>query len=405
MKIAMMTNNYKPFVGGVPISVDRLAEGLRLRGHEVCIFAPDYGTEEEETDVVRIRTRRKRLENHMVVPALWDRRIGEEFEARGFDLIHVHQPMLMGNLALHLSRHYRIPLVYTYHTRYEAYLHHLPFLAENPALLAAAGRALPAYMNYFMSHCSAVFAPSEEIRSYLDRQGTAAPVEVLPTGLDAASYEEDAGISGGIREKYGQGRPYLICTVSRLEKEKNLYFLLRTVRELKRHLGTDFRLLLIGDGGERARLEAYAEELGIGDVTAFAGEVPNEEIRHYLFASDLFLFASRSETQGIVLAEAMAAGLPVAAVRASGTSDIVADGRNGCLTEEREEELAAEAAEILLHGELRRRMSDAARQTAQRYRAERIALQAQQVYQNILEERGERHAHLMPRVLQLFKTS
>ena len=133
MKIAMMTNNYKPFIGGVPISVERLAKGLRALGHEVCIFAPEYeGEEEPEEDVVRYRSHKRKLSNGMVFPSMFDPCIRQEFEMREFDLIHVHQPMVMGNVAKLYSKRYGIPLVFTWHTRYEEYLHYLrPFANLN----------------------------------------------------------------------------------------------------------------------------------------------------------------------------------------------------------------------------------------------------------------------------------
>ena len=107
MKIAMMTNNYKPFIGGVPISVERLSQSLRKRGHEVCIFAPEYEDEYWEEDVIRYRSCEKRMKNGMAIPNILDARINQEFRWRQFDLIHVHQPMLIGNVAVHLSRKYK----------------------------------------------------------------------------------------------------------------------------------------------------------------------------------------------------------------------------------------------------------------------------------------------------------
>lgn len=404
MKIAMMTNNYKPFVGGVPISVERLAQGLRARGHEVCIFAPDYGTEEAEEDVVRIRTFSKTLTSGMAVPDIRDKRIGEAFECRNFDLIHVHQPMLVGNLALHLARQYQLPLVYTYHTQYAAYLHHVPFLADKKLLTGMVKKALPFYMNHFMKQCSMIFAPSGEIREYLEKQAVPS-VCVLPTGLDAASYQPDRTRSEAIRRQYGAGKKYLLCTVARLEQEKNLYVLLRAAAALQQRLGDCFRLLLVGEGSERMRLQEYAQSLGLSDAAVFVGAVPNTEVKDYLFAGDLFWFASKSETQGIVLAEAMAAGLPVVAVEACGTRDIVVDGVNGCLTEESAEMLALRAAKVLESNDLHERMSRAALDTAYRYHAEQISLTAQQAYQRVLLERKETWEHAGTHFLRIFKAS
>lgn len=404
MKIAMMTNNYLPFVGGVPISVERLAKGLRMRGHEVCIFAPGYGNDRDEGDVIRIRVSGKRLANGMPIPDIRDRRIGEEFRRRNFDLIHVHQPMLMGDLALHMGRKYQIPVVYTYHTQYEAYLHHVPFLEGKKYAIELVKSAVPYYMAHFMKRCSTVFAPTAEIGEYLKSQGVS-PVCVLPTGLDETAYLREEKCAEDIRKRYGNQKKYLLCTVSRLEQEKNLYFLLRGAAELQKLTGDCFQLLIIGEGSEKEGLQEYAGKIGIADAVTFVGAVPNREVKNYLFASDQFLFASKSETQGIVLAEAMAAGLPVTALRACGTRDIVKDGVNGYLTEEAEEDFALRAAEILEDSRLRQRMGEAAAATADRYRAVQVSFAAQQAYQRALLEKEESCETVKSHFLRLFKTS
>lgn len=423
MKIAMMTNNYKPFVGGVPISVERLSEGLRRRGHEVCIFAPEYDEAEGELwerDVVRYRSYEKRLKNGMVIPNVFDPRIREEFEWQNFDLIHVHQPMLIGNVAMHLSRKYKIPLVYTYHTRYEEYLHYLVKSCDKNGqevthrYLEQGKKLLPHYMAAYMKQCDLILAPSTDMRDYLGEQKIQVPVKVLPTGLADSAFEEDAVRSGYIRDRYLRGRGSLLCTVSRLDKEKNLYFMLRCIQKLKEHLGNDFCMLLIGDGAERQRLECYAKELGIDEVVAFAGQVPNQEVKDYLFASDAFLFTSKSETQGIVLAEAMAARLPVVAVSACGVNDIVSDGVNGYLAREVEEEFAARVESILRDVEEMERLKSGAVKTAGDYRLDSIALQAEGCYWMALErewgneaygEKTYEKKHVMPSFLRLFKVS
>ncbi|MGF0033143.1 glycosyltransferase [Bariatricus sp. SGI.154] len=423
MKIAMMTNNYKPFVGGVPISVERLSEGLRRRGHEVCIFAPEYDeaeTELWEHDVVRYRSYEKRLKNGMVVPNIFDPRIREEFEWQDFDLIHVHQPMLIGNVAMHLSRKYKIPLVYTYHTRYEEYLHYLVKSSKKNdqevthRYWEQGKKLLPHYMAAYMKQCDLIFAPSTGMQDYLEEQKIQVPVKVLPTGIADNAYEEDTKRSGEIRSRYLRGRRSLLCTVSRLDKEKNLYFMLRCIRKLKDRLGNDFCMMLIGDGAERQGLECYAKELGIADAVVFAGQVPNQEVKDYLFASDVFLFTSKSETQGIVLAEAMAARLPVVAVSACGVNDIVRDGENGYLAREAEEEFATRVESMLRNAEEMERLRSGAAKTAGDYRMDSIAFQAERCYRMALEREWRNEAygeetyekkHVVSSFLRLFKAS
>src|SRR5690554_3872724 len=200
MRIAMLTNNYKPFVGGVPISIERLAEGLRYLGHEVYIFAPSYENQREEPYVIRYRSRKKRLKGEFIVPDMFDGIILDKFEEIPFDLIHVHHPMLMGYVAHYLSRKHEIPVVFTYHTRYEQYLHYLKpyhqlqehahktkFLPvrklEDFILDSCENILLSTHNRIFMNQCDLVFAPSQSMKKYLENLGVLTDIEVLPTGI------------------------------------------------------------------------------------------------------------------------------------------------------------------------------------------------------------------------------
>lgn len=404
MKIAMMTNNYKPFVGGVPISIERLTEGLRSLGHEVCVFAPEYeevcdGWQPYEEDVIRYGRGKKHMENGMVIPNVLDERIREEFDYRQFDLIHVHQPMLVGNIAQHYSRKYNIPLAFTWHTRYEEYLHYLsPFsnIKESQKvkqfLYHKCRKGLPYYMKAFANRCDLIYAPCGEMELYLKKQKIKPEVRVLPTGLSDSSFVEEKKCSAEIRrELLGEDKKtdkkLLFCTVSRLEKEKNLYFLLDAAKELRNHLGDTFRFVIVGEGGERKALMSYAKERGLGSTVQFVGGVPNEMVKNYLFASDIFLFSSKSETQGIVLAEAMAAGLPVSAVRACGVNDIVKDGVNGNLSNECLEEYVKGTVHMAKNEFYRKALGTGARKTAKQYDCKAVARQAEAGYISICKER------------------
>lgn len=414
MKIAMITNNYRPFVGGVPVSVERQAQELVKLGHQVTVFAPRYESDvKEETEsfrermleedkraperVIRYRSQKKKMDNGMVYPAICPTEIFEIFERERFDCIHVHHPMFVGPWALWLGRKYRIPVIYTYHTRYENYLHYIPCLRINEESTAIKRKVvewirkkmIPSYMRWFCDRCDLVLAPSAGMQQMIRRYGAEVPIAIFPTGLDGAFFRKDAVRSQEIREKYGQGKKHLLVTVSRLEKEKNYGFLLRGIAELRRETGDDFHVLILGDGSQKAELKVRAAILGIQDIVTFAGNVPNNQVKDYLNASDLFLFASKSETQGIVLAEALAAGTPVVAVHAIGSDDIIEDGVNGYLTEEKEEAWAAKIIESLKeenYGRLKR----AALASAENYRSSRLAIYEEMLYNQCGFRKGDR---------------
>ena len=365
MKIAMLTNNYRPFVGGVPISVERQAQELVKLGHQVTVFAPAYESEDKEQAesfrekileedkkaserVIRYHSQKKKMENGMVYPGIYPAEIFKVFERERFDCIHVHHPMFVGPWALWLGKKYDIPVIYTYHTRYEDYLHYIPCFRINDTSTIVKKKAvewlqrnvIPSYMSWFCNKCDLVLAPSAGMRQMIRGYGVHTPTAVFPTGLDGSFFRKNEKRSREIRE-------------------------------------------------QKAELKVRASILGIQDVVTFVGNVPNEQVRDYLAASDLFLFASKSETQGIVLAEAMAAGIPVTAVHATGADDIIEDGVNGFLTEEKEEVWAAKVTEAL-EPETNSRMKRAALISAENYRSSRLAIYEEMLYNQCGFRKGEK---------------
>lgn len=381
MKIAMMTNNYKPFVAGVPISIERLSEGLRRQGHVVVIFAPDYDGQEEEADVVRYSSLLRGVAGGASVPNSLDFEIERRFKEGNFDVIHVHHPMMIGRTARYLSWKYHVPLVFTYHTRYEQYLHYVG--------LSGFKKIMPAYVRSYTKHCDMVIAPTPLMKDYLERIESGTDIRVLPTGLTKESFCPDKERAKELRSTLAKDKKYLFCTVARLAKEKNLEFLLRCMKSLKEIYGSNFKLALIGDGPSKKELEKKAALYGIGGEIIFVGKVPNSEIKNYCHASDLFLFPSLSETQGIVLLESMAAGTPVVALRATGTEDVVVNGENGYMTEASEMDFVRKIMDILEKKEIEL-LRQGALETAQSYSCEKITQNAVKAYIQAIGNRKER---------------
>ncbi|MCH5273574.1 MAG: glycosyltransferase [Lachnospiraceae bacterium] len=376
MRIAMFTNNYKPFVGGVPISVEHLAEALRERGHFVYVFAPSYKGQEEEEFVIRYPSFRWKV-GGAPVPNVLTGLLRKKVEELDIDVIHVHHPALVGNVALSIRRKLGIPVVFTYHTKYEEYLHYLC-----PVEIPMVTGLLRWNLHRFCDGCDYVFAPTPGIMHYLEEEAIKTPVSVVPTGLPEGNYYTEKTAVAALRKNYLRGADYLFCTVARLAKEKNLSFLLRGLSLLREELkkdGKTFRHIFIGEGPLREELPAEAECLGLADTVEFLGNVPNGEVKNYLAASELFLFASKSETQGIVLLESMAVGTPVIAVKASGVCDIV-NGKNGMLTEEREEVWAKAVKDSLADRGRYKNLCAGAKKTAASYREREVAAAAENGY-------------------------
>lgn len=414
MRIAMFTNNYKPFIGGVPISIERLSKGLRELGHEVYIFAPSYDeniygvNKDEEENVIRYKSlRNKNLKGGMVIPNMFDLDIEKYFRELKIDVIHAHHPMLVGNTAQYLSKKYNVPLIFTYHTRYEQYLHNIKAYeilenhqnkcpvnplrkAEGKILEYTKEKFVPGYIKIFSNSCDLVFSPTNLIKDYLEETGVKSRIKVMPTGLDESyfkeSTEEDEKVNL-IREKYKGDKKYLFCTVSRLTKEKNLDFLINGLKVLKNQIRDNFRLMIIGKGPYKKKLEENINELGLQDNVVFLNSIDNKLIANYYRASDLFLFSSKSETQGIVLLEAMAARVPVVALKASGVVEVVKNGQNGFMTEEDTLKWSSKIKEILEDEELFKALKKNAYNTALSYLSSNIAKQVEETYSFLIYKR------------------
>ena len=394
MRIAMMTNNYRPVVGGVPISIDRLSDGLRARGHAVTVFAPYHEGQVFEPDVVRFRSYDAGLPADAMLPDIFDPAIEANFRMGGFDVIHIHHPMLIGYNGLHLARKYGVPIAFTYHTQYEQFLHCAkPYAAlerhasQDGGILKASCDSIKELVRFHnrtvANSCDLIFAPTRQIRQDLLDRGITSPIEVMATGLAREDFTCDAAKTDAIRRNYIGDRESLLCSVARLSGEKNIPFLLKALARYKAD-GHSFRLLLIGDGPERENLAGCAADLDLADDVVFVGSVPHSDISNYYRACDVFVFASKSETQGIVLLEAMASGLPVVAVDACGVCDVVVNNHNGYRVMESDSQFSAALGSITGDGLLSCRMREGARTTAVRHTAEEMALTAERAYRRML---------------------
>lgn len=391
MNIAMFTNNYKPYIGGVPISIEHLAAALRQRGHKVYVFAPTYKEQVEEEFVIRYPSFRVSIAK-APVPDVLTRIFDKKVKELQIDIIHVHHPAIVGNVALALKKKYGIPVVYTYHTRYEQYLHYVKPLEHIERCTGFIER----YLEYFCKRCDMLVAPTPGMQDYLLSKELEVPIGVLPTGIPQDCFAPDMERAAQIRKACKKDADYLFVTVSRLAREKNLLFQLQGIALLKEKLaryGKTFRYMIIGEGPQRQELMEKAKELGISENIIFTGNVPNREICNYQWAADLFLFTSKSETQGIVVLEAMAAGNPVVAVDATGVRDVVEDGKNGRLTGENVEEWSDGIVAVLKDGARYHAMSKAARETAASYGEASVARMAESYYEEICQ-----NATSLPRI-------
>lgn len=378
LRVAMFTNNYLPFIGGVPISIGRLHDGLCNQGDEVLVVAPRYHEQSErEEDIYRVpsliavgKKREFRVTN-IFLP-----RILKRVKAFKPDIIHLHHPFWMGSLGLFVARRLKVPAVYTYHTRLEEYAHFVPL----PGMLFR-NLISHALVKRFANKCDGIIVPTHSSEEYLRMIGVKRPVFVQPTGIE---YQHLQKVSENevskLRDSMGIGDERIFISVSRLSNEKNIDFMIDAIHDLSKRTNRKFRFLMIGEGHQRERLQKRIESLGLEKIFILVGAVSPEDMATWYHLGDVFLFASKSETQGMVILEAMAAGLPVVAVRSSGIDDVVRHGFNGFKTPEKQDQWCKRVQELLENEGLRKEMAGHAIQFASDYSVEQFTKNIREIY-------------------------
>lgn len=401
MNIVMLTNTYTPHVGGVARSVAAFSAAYRRQGHRVLVVAPQFpGMPESETDVARIPAIQQFNGSDFSVVLPVSGLLGDVLDAFEPQLLHAHHPYLLGATALRIARYRECPLVYTHHTLIERYTHYVP--VDSPAIQRFAVAMGTRYANM----ADQVFAPSQSVAALLQQRGVHTPIAVVPTGVDTDHYARGDGPA--FRKKLGipQGA-FVIGHLGRLAPEKNLEFMAQAVA-LSMQANSTMRFLLAGEGSSIPVIEEILRAHGVLDRMHRLGIVTSQKQVDAYHAMDVFAFASTSETQGMVLTEAMAAGVPVVAVDASGVREVVSDGRNGRLLFDPTPAAFAEALQSIasLSGQDLARLRQGARATADDFSMDRQSARALAIYTRLLEAPylGDPHdVEAWERVLHLFK--
>ncbi len=377
MNILMVANTYLPIVGGLERSIEAFSREYRRAGHRTVIVSPAHEDQpEQEEDVVRVPALQKvRGTGYSLgLPTLG-------FLARALrsfqpSIIHSHHPFLLGGTAVRLAAAAGVPLVFTYHTMYEMYSYQIPG-GDSPLVQQFLVELAAGYANL----CDRVIAPSRGIAGLLARRGVETPIEVIPTGIDLERFRSGDGRAARGRLGIPPDAP-VIGHVGRITPEKNIVALARgAAQALARHPRA--RFLLVGDGPLLAEVRELFDRRGLGRRLHTCGILEGRELVDAYHAMDAFLFASRSETQGLVLVEALAAGVPVIAAEAPAVDEVVRDGVNGRLLPDDGEESFA-AALGWLHGlpaARRQALREGARGSAQPFAVSACAARALRLYE------------------------
>jgi glycosyltransferase involved in cell wall biosynthesis len=377
MKICMMTNTYLPHVGGVARSVSTFAEEFIREGHEVLVVAPEFDGKplpaRSEAIVERIPSLRNFNGSDFSVRLPLATALSNRLDAFQADIIHAHHPFLLGDTALRVAMNKNVPIIFTHHTRYEDYTHYVPFSDT----MKEVAIQIP---THFANLCDGVIAPSESLARVIRKRGVTTPIAVIPTGIDVQAFASADGSRFRKRMKIPDGAR-VIGHVGRLALEKNLGYLAESVALfLKKDPKAYF--LVVGDGPWRDQMKEVFEQHGVADRLLLAGKRTGRILREAYRAMDVFAFASKSETQGMVVAEAMAAGAPVVALNASGIREVVRDEKNGfLLPANASAEAFAAALERCAEPERRAELSRGAQATAAEFSREQSARRAIAFYE------------------------
>jgi glycosyltransferase involved in cell wall biosynthesis len=385
MRVLMISDVYFPRVNGVSTSIQTFAREFTAKGHQVTLITPDYGRASPEPfEVLRIPSRYLPFDPEDRI-LRWGllRAHRPRLAAAGFDLVHIHTPFVAHYAGLALARSLSVPVIESYHTFFEQYLDKYVPLVPSTWLRWLARRFSAAQCN----DVDALAVPSQAMLDVLEGYGIQTPAEVVPTGIELNQFSEGDGDRFRRARDIPPERPLLVH-VGRLAFEKNCDFLLDMLVKVKAEV-PDVLLVIAGEGPARRPLEHQARRLGLGENVMFTGYLDRDgSLEDCYSAGDAFVFASRTETQGLVLLESMALGTPVVAMAVMGTREVLRPGHGCLIAEDDTDHFAAQCLRLLREPLLRAKLAAQGRAYAQSWSAPALADRMLDFYARTLAARA-----------------
>lgn len=396
MKIGVFTDSYKPYTSGVVTSISTFREELEKLGHQVYIFAPSYPEYNEKEDgVYRYYSLPSPTNPDYTLAIPIFPGMNSLLKKLNLDIIHVQSPFTMGRVGLHYAHRYDLPIVFTYHTLYDQYVHYVPVAQD------LARDVTIKYSSNFCNQCDHIVVPTWEVEAMLTKYNIKTPRTVIPTGVPIEKFNN--GDHQWLRKNYNiPEENRILLFVGRLTKEKNLDFLINAFKQIHDQI-PETTLVLTAQGPLEGDLKKQAQSLGFSlerDVV-FTGALPFDTLINVYYSADLFVFSSVTETQGLVLLEAMAARLPVVAVEANGVKDMVDDGINGYLTPCDIQAFSMAVCRLLENRDIYDSFCEQALQKADSLSSHNMAKKLEEVYQQ-LDVRNRRRRNPMKDLISWF---
>jgi 1,2-diacylglycerol 3-alpha-glucosyltransferase len=384
MRILMISDVYFPRINGVSTSIQTFRRGLHAAGHETFLIAPEYpgAARDTEPNILRVPSRgvpRDPEDRAMKLGAL--RALRPQLQRLEPDLVHIETPFIAHYRGTALARALRVPVIETYHTYFEEYLHHYVPLMPRAVMRLVARRFTVAQCNVL----DALVVPSRAMEQALLDYGVQCPMHIIPTGMEMDRFAGGDGQRFRAQLGIAPGQPVLVH-VGRIAHEKNIDFLFRMFAIVVRAKpGAVF--VVAGEGPALASCKAYVRSLGLAQQVRFVGYLSRErELLDCYRAGDLFVFSSKTETQGLVLLEAMALGVPVVSTAHMGTADILNPQRGAHIATDDENEFATIVVRLLEDAPRRAEMSIEARAYAATWSATAMADRLAGLYSAVVDE-------------------
>ena len=383
MKIGLFTEAYFPIISGVSVSVDNLKKELEKLGHDVIVVTNDHPNAEPRDDVIRFKGmyfKGKSMQEYQISKVTRAKVL--KIKEQNFDIIHCHTEFTMGRLGRKAARKFNIPVVHTYHTMYEDYIHHISKALSGPLRFAS-----KIYSRSFANSADEVIFPTIKVKKTFDSYGYDKPYHIIPSGIyidhfRKINFKKEEIIR--LRSELGITEDdFVLLFLGRLAKEKSIDDLIIEFEKCTKDK-KNIKLLLVGGGPDIDELRQVAIDLKVEDKVIFTGMIPPKEVKYYYQCGDLFVNFSTTETQGLTYIEALASGLPVLAKYDTNLEGVVIDNFNGVLFYENNE-FCDKFTKLMSNQVKLQEITDNSSRDTEKYSAKQYALSVEAVYKNLLK--------------------
>ena len=387
MRIGLFTDSYPPFINGVSTSVLMLKQGLEKLGHEVYVVTvnDESFSYKEEDGILKIPSFPIGLMNFRQT-GIYPIKAFNIIKKWKLDIIHSHTEFSIGTFARLISKQLNIPLVHTYHTMYEEYIYYI-----TKGYFNSASKKLVEYLTLFLCDktIDELIVPTEKTKElFKDKYKVKRDVYVIPSGIDTTRfYKENIDKNEIINLKKDLGlkkTDFIVLYVGRIAKEKSIDFLINNFNSVLKRI-PKAKMIIVGDGPDIKDLIDLTRKKGLENKIIFTGKAPWTDVPKYYSLCDLFVTASKTETQGLTVMEAMGASKPVVAIRDESFELMITDKKDGLFFDD-EKSYVDMIYEVYKNKKLRDEISFNARLTADKYSPYNYAKNVLKVYEKVISK-------------------